>query len=64
MLFLLTFILFANVWYLDANSEGKMERKIFFPFVVWTGKTLIVKTVFFLSSFGVCIIIEAQVLFK
>ena len=29
--FLLTFIPFASAWYLDANSEEKRKRKIFFP---------------------------------
>ena len=27
ILFLLAFILFANAWYLDANSEEKVKRK-------------------------------------
>ena len=30
ILFLLTFVLFANAWYLDANSEEKMKR-VFSP---------------------------------
>lgn len=63
--FLLTFILFSSITLvLILKKKKRRRRKDFFPFVVWIGKNLIIKTVFSLSFFFCMCNYSANDIFK